>query len=53
MKCSSALARGIRNRSIGTIALIQRSGTGKSGSGNVGLMQAVERFEPDGSRCFE
>ena len=33
MKRSSALTRGIIKRSIGTIALIQRSGTGKSGSG--------------------
>src|ERR1700716_1039837 len=33
MKCSSALTRGILKRSIGTMALIQRSGTGKSGSG--------------------
>src|ERR1700730_1331590 len=33
MKCSSALTRGILKRSMGTIALIQRSGTGKSGNG--------------------
>src|SRR5882672_3852544 len=33
MKRSSALTRGILKRSIGTIALIQRLGTGKSGSG--------------------
>src|SRR5216684_1795112 len=33
MKRSSALTRGILKRSMGTIALIQRSGTGKSGSG--------------------
>jgi len=33
MKRSSALTRGIFKRSIGTIALIQRSGMGKSGSG--------------------
>src|SRR5580704_16730375 len=33
MKRSSALTRGIFKRSMGTIALIQRSGTGKSGSG--------------------
>src|ERR1700710_1749862 len=33
MKCSSALTCGILKRSIGTMALIQRSGTGKSGSG--------------------
>src|SRR6266404_9768780 len=33
MKRSRALTRGNLNRSIGTIALIQRSGTGKSGSG--------------------
>src|SRR5712671_5960148 len=33
MKCSSALTRGILRRSIGTMALIQRSGTGKSGRG--------------------
>src|ERR1700736_4696389 len=33
MKRSSALTRGIIKRSMGTIALIQRSGTGKSGSG--------------------
>src|SRR5712671_2023140 len=33
MKRSSSLTRGIIKRSIGTIALIQRSGTGKSGSG--------------------
>src|SRR5882672_10000484 len=32
MKRSSALTRGILKRSIGTIALIQRSGTGKSRS---------------------
>src|SRR5258708_9122280 len=33
MKRSNALTRGIIKRSMGTIALIQRSGTGKSGSG--------------------
>src|ERR1700674_3989788 len=33
MMRSSALTRGILKRAIGTIALIQRSGTGKSGSG--------------------
>jgi hypothetical protein len=33
MKRSNALTRGIFKRSIGTIALIQRSGMGKSGSG--------------------
>jgi hypothetical protein len=33
MKRSRALTRGNLNRSIGTMALIQRSGTGKSGSG--------------------
>jgi hypothetical protein len=33
MKSNSALTRGILKRSIGTMALIQRSGTGKSGSG--------------------
>src|SRR5260370_38189376 len=33
MKRSSALTRGSIRRSMGTIALIQRSGTGKSGSG--------------------
>jgi hypothetical protein len=33
MKRRSALTRGIFKRSMGTIALIQRSGTGKSGSG--------------------
>src|SRR5882672_1746464 len=33
MKRSSALTRGILRRSMGTIALIQRSGMGKSGSG--------------------
>jgi hypothetical protein len=33
MKRSSALTRGIFKRSMGTIALIQRSGMGKSGSG--------------------
>src|SRR5260370_33302892 len=33
VKRSSALTRGIFKRAMGTIALIQRSGTGKSGSG--------------------
>ena len=33
MKRSNELTRGIIKRSMGTIALIQRSGTGKSGSG--------------------
>src|SRR5713101_5806054 len=35
MKRSSALTRGIFKRSMGTIALIQRSGIGKSGSGTI------------------